>query len=295
MATIKGLVKSEADANCRDNGDDGTSSDGIINAMYGGTLEAIDNGGAEVRLGPGQIVRPATENRCARLWAWRREHAGVDGGGAPLLSSSSPTTQAYCSGCCSGPACNAPTVRGGAPANHVPSLHPCCGNSPRAAPCLLSPLASSAPFIFRPAHIASQNGLLKVLKFLVKAGCDVNARNATGQTPLHMAVEYNYPKIVNYLLKIGADPELKNKAGWCAVHGIDGVKNPDSPDFQLNAILGCKKTASLVDALVKATAPKLDIGKVANFKITSSREIPEMWDEECQQLLKDRINAQRAA
>lgn len=209
MATIKGLVKSEADANCRDNGDDGTSSDGIINAMYGGTLEAIDNGGAEVRLGPGQIVRPATENR--------------------------------------------------------------------------------------PAHIASQNGLLKVLKFLVKAGCDVNARNATGQTPLHMAVEYNYPKIVNYLLKIGADPELKNKAGWCAVHGIDGVKNPDSPDFQLNAILGCKKTASLVDALKKATAPKLDIGKVANFKITSSREIPEMWDEECQQLLKDRINAQRAA
>jgi len=209
MATIKQLVKSEAEANCRDNGDDGTSSDGIINAMYGGTLGHVDSASSEVsKLGPGQIVRPATENR--------------------------------------------------------------------------------------PAHIASQNGLLKVLKFLVKSGCDVNARNATGQTPLHMAVEYNYPKIVNYLVKTArADPDIKNKAGWIAIHGIDGVKNPDSPDFQLNAILACKTTKVLLVALECAVAPGLDIGKVANFKITSSRDYPDLWDEECQNMLKKRINDQR--
>jgi len=212
MREIKRLIVSEAEANCRDNGDDGTSSDGIINAMYGGTLQKGGGSGVDDvagRLGPGQIVRPATENR--------------------------------------------------------------------------------------PAHIASQNGLLKVLKFLVKAGCDVNARNATGQTPMHMAVEYNYPKIVSFLLKMGADPEIKNNAGWSAIHGIDGVKNPESPDFQLNAILACSTTKQLMSALHAATAAGLDIGKVANFKITSSRDLPDMWDEECQDLLKELINKQRKA
>lgn len=207
LASIKKLIVTEAEANCRDNGDDGTSSDGLINAMYGSKDSSDDEEGSGPKLGPGQIVRPNTGNR--------------------------------------------------------------------------------------PAHIASQNGLLPVLKYLVKAQCDVNSQNATGQTPLHMAVEYNYPPVVSYLQKVGADPDLKNKAGWKAIHGIDGVKNPESPDYQLNRILACKSTAKLLLALKAATAPGLDIGKVANFKITSSRLYPDMWDDECQDLLKSRINEDR--
>lgn len=145
----------------------------------------------------------------------------------------------------------------------------------------------------RPAHVAAQNGLLNVLKFLVKQGCDVNAKNATGTTPLHMAVEYNYPKIVKYLVGIGANPDIENKKGWKAIDGIDGIKNPISPDYQLNAILEATTTKELKKALDSAVAPDLDIGRIANYRITSSRYHTDLWSTECEDILKHMINDKR--
>ena len=60
------------------------------------------------------------------------------------------------------------------------------------------------------------------MKLILHAGCDVNAVNTEGNTPLHLAVTFrpNGPeevvilsKMLLLLLDIGADPKLANKNG----------------------------------------------------------------------------------
>ena len=63
---------------------------------------------------------------------------------------------------------------------------------------------------------------VETMKLILHAGCDVNAVNTEGNTPLHLAVKYKpaEPKDVEILremllllLDIGADPKLENKNG----------------------------------------------------------------------------------
>ena len=62
---------------------------------------------------------------------------------------------------------------------------------------------------------------VETMKLILYAGCDVNAANTEGNTPLHLAVKYKpepeeveiLREMLLLLLDIGADPKLENKKG----------------------------------------------------------------------------------
>ena len=57
--------------------------------------------------------------------------------------------------------------------------------------------------------VASQ----EIVKTLIELGCDVNARNYSGNTPLHLAAKLNAFDIAQILLTAKADYRIKNNAG----------------------------------------------------------------------------------
>ena len=72
---------------------------------------------------------------------------------------------------------------------------------------------------------------VETMKLILHAGCDVNAVNTEGNTPLHLAVKYKpaEPKddveilreMLLLLLDIGADPKLENKNGQTALDSCE--------------------------------------------------------------------------
>lgn len=58
---------------------------------------------------------------------------------------------------------------------------------------------------YTPLHMAAYNAALLKIELLVEAGCDVNALDIEGATPLDRAIaRHNYPHVVEYLIEKGA-------------------------------------------------------------------------------------------
>jgi len=62
---------------------------------------------------------------------------------------------------------------------------------------------------------------------LLQAGCDVNASDSFGRTPLMYAVRYDQPTAVRLLLDAGADVSAKNKAGMTAMGLAKQINNQE--------------------------------------------------------------------
>lgn len=75
-----------------------------------------------------------------------------------------------------------------------------------------------------PVHIAAQNGHNDLVRYLIDAGCDVNAKNSKGNTAVHMAIGYDYYDAAMLLIQAGADDNLKNDLGVVANRGLEGDK-----------------------------------------------------------------------
>ena len=62
-------------------------------------------------------------------------------------------------------------------------------------------------------HIASENGQLPSVKYLLKIGARVNVMDDDGRTPLSLAAQRGHQQVVKLLLGRGANPRIKDKYG----------------------------------------------------------------------------------
>ena len=63
----------------------------------------------------------------------------------------------------------------------------------------------------------------KIVKLLLKHGCEFDAVNKHGNTALHFAAEYQLASTTKYLLKKGASRMIRNSLGILAGDRVEGV------------------------------------------------------------------------
>ena len=69
-------------------------------------------------------------------------------------------------------------------------------------------------------HIASQQGLKKISKLLLRRGAKINDINLAGNTVLHYCFAYSFEELGNYLISKGADDSIINAAGLTCYEGL---------------------------------------------------------------------------
>lgn len=67
-------------------------------------------------------------------------------------------------------------------------------------------------------HAAAYMGNIKALEQHIKAGTDLNAKDAYGSTPLNVAILFGKTEAANLLMNAGADLNLQNADGSTPLH-----------------------------------------------------------------------------
>jgi ankyrin repeat protein len=73
---------------------------------------------------------------------------------------------------------------------------------------------------FQPLGLAAYFGKIEAVKYLIKAGAEVNSpsRNSLGVTPLQSAVAGGHLEITRLLLAAGASPNVRERGGYTPLH-----------------------------------------------------------------------------
>jgi uncharacterized protein len=91
------------------------------------------------------------------------------------------------------------------------------------------------------------------LKLLLKAGGDINARDARGLTPLHEAARWGWNDVVQFLVENGADLDAKDARGMTPVDSALGKAGGNSRGGQRIDVH--EDTATLLKKLMAARGP----------------------------------------
>jgi ankyrin repeat protein len=67
-------------------------------------------------------------------------------------------------------------------------------------------------------ELAADQGVMNIVKLLLAAGVDVDAKGETGRTPLWSACYQKKVAVAELLIAEGADVNAKNKEGWTPLH-----------------------------------------------------------------------------
>lgn len=83
--------------------------------------------------------------------------------------------------------------------------------------------------LFTPLLCAIPYGPPELVKLLIDAGANVNARDVRGMTPLMLAVSTDRPdpRIINLLLAKGADPSVRSKRGETTLDWAKKFRDPE--------------------------------------------------------------------
>lgn len=73
---------------------------------------------------------------------------------------------------------------------------------------------------FQPLGLAAYFGKVEAVKYLIKAGAEVNSpsKNSLGVTPLQSAVAGGHLEITRVLLEAGASPNVRERGGYTPLH-----------------------------------------------------------------------------
>lgn len=93
---------------------------------------------------------------------------------------------------------------------------------------------STCIFLVREAAVPWEDEAVTAIRALVARGCDVNASNTAGETPLHAAG--GNLRIIHVLLELGADPHARDNAGETP---LDALTRGDRACVALRAAMGC--------------------------------------------------------
>ncbi len=83
-----------------------------------------------------------------------------------------------------------------------------------------------------PLNVAITFGKTDIAVLLIEGGADINATNADGSTPLHTAAFFCRSEIVGELLNNNADITLKNKYGSTALESVSANFNDIKPIYK---------------------------------------------------------------
>lgn len=71
--------------------------------------------------------------------------------------------------------------------------------------------------------VACSDGDLSRVKQLLLEGCDVNAQDDSGYSPIHASVSYNHLDLVKFLLEQGASLKLQDEDGDFPLHVCETI------------------------------------------------------------------------
>ena len=83
-------------------------------------------------------------------------------------------------------------------------------------------------------HHASINGDIKLVKYLIMSGADIDATCHKGQTPLMVATINNHDTIVDVLRENNADVDIVDKDGYTALHHAAKKNSASTTKLLLN-------------------------------------------------------------
>lgn len=103
-------------------------------------------------------------------------------------------------------------------------------------------------------HFACRRGWLQVVKSAVSKGCNLNAKDFIGRTPLMVAVDNAHSSVVEYLIECGAGEECCDEDNWlllkyaCKTACLEMVKYLVSKGCDLNVKFEWGRTPLLIAA-----------------------------------------------
>jgi ankyrin repeat protein len=80
---------------------------------------------------------------------------------------------------------------------------------------------------YQPLGLAAYFGKLEIVKYLIKAGAEVNSpsKNSLGVTPLQSAVAGGHLEITRLLLDAGANPNVRERGGYAPLPKAKKMKH----------------------------------------------------------------------
>ena len=69
-----------------------------------------------------------------------------------------------------------------------------------------------------PLHVSCKHGFIDIVKYLISQGCDSYSRDAKGRIPLHYCIKSNHLDVFKYFISIGFDINIRDNKGRTPLH-----------------------------------------------------------------------------